>query len=78
MNDSGGGDCSGTLCGVRNYHAWGGGGEWTLGYTVKCPDVLVANATCLQNLLGKMTQMPKKSDLNLKARGLGTHEDTAF
>lgn len=26
----------------------------------------------------KMTQMPKKCDLNLKARGLGTHEDTAF
>lgn len=53
-------------------------GNGRLGHTVKCPDVLVASPTCLAQSVRKMTQRPKKSDLNLKTRGLGTHGDAAF
>lgn len=77
-NDSGGDDRSRVLCGVRSYSIGVVVRNGRLGHPVKCPDVLVANPICWAKSVRKMTEMPKKSDLNLKARGLGTHGDSAF
>lgn len=55
-----------------------GGGEWTSGTYCEMSRCSGDHPYLFTKSVRKMTQMPNKSDLNLKARGLGTHEDTAF
>lgn len=56
----------------------GGGGGWTFGTYYEMSRCSGGQPYLFAKSVRKMTQMPKKSDLNLKARGLGTHGDAAF